>query len=170
MTYLAWIGIVVDTITLGLLAVQFREWRRLLREQQHDAHLPDGGIDIVLRERGGRRSYTLPLPLRRRDVTRSEVMGRIGCIPRHEPSKNYTIRYTNSFAFVQQILNFEDPAYNGPRRIEVWCSPGREMEQFDVKYRIEREPQTEPPEVTAEIGAVTPLPALEATAAGAAST
>lgn len=170
MAYLVWLGIVVDAITLVLLTVQFRTWQRLRQEAKREADLQNTGIDIVLRERGGRRSYTLPLPLRRRDVTRSEVMGRIGCIPRHDPSKSYTIRYTNSFAFVQQILNFENLTYTGPRRIEVWCSSGIEMDQFDVTYHVEHEAHIEPPEVAAEIGAAKPPPALEAAAHGAAST
>jgi len=139
MDWLAAPGLVADVVTLVVMAFTARTVYLLRKERLAERDRPSGGTRVRLRERGGPRVYELPLAMRRTDVTRAEVQGRINCIPRFDRTKQYGIAYINSFPFVERIEQLQALDYRGPRLLEVWCSPA-ELKQFDVTFDTTSDP------------------------------
>ena len=90
-------------------------------------------IDICMEESQGSRKITLPGKIRRTQLTRQEIMGRLGAIPK-KPSKEKTtqhdrfqIEYTNTRDFLDQI----DHCYvSDEKQLCIKCK-SEEIDQFD---------------------------------------
>ena len=84
-------------------------------------------IRVILRN--GEKTIELPIEIRREELTRSEILGRIGMIPMNEKGKRFTIEYLNAPEFFQQINTLKDNYGEGI--LEIRCSPN-ELKQFKV--------------------------------------
>ena len=84
-------------------------------------------IKMILKQ--GNNEYILP-DLRRQDVTRSEIQGRLGVIPMKVKGKRYAIEFTNSSEFYRQIdLVSEGSNESGHSSLIIDCTD-EEFAQF----------------------------------------
>ncbi len=85
-------------------------------------------IRMILKQ--GDNEYILP-DLRRQDVTRSEIQGRLGVIPMKVKGKRYSIEFTNSSEFYRQIdLVSEGSNESGHSSLTITCT-NEEFAQFN---------------------------------------
>ena len=91
-------------------------------------------IKIILTENVSKRQILLPVHLRRLELTRAELLGRIGMIPRKNKSEFFVLSYLNSSSFFQELNRIQTS--NQEENLVIPCS-SEEIEQFDV-------PQHEP--------------------------
>lgn len=122
-TVLEIVGALSDTFGFigGIFAVViFFRLRALTRinDQIKIFLVVDGGNSLRVRE--------LPLRLRRGDVTRAEVLGRIGMMPMREPGKRFSIRYLATPAFLDDLNAVADGKSS---ELEIRCSD-EELGQF----------------------------------------
>lgn len=128
-----WLGSVSDVI--GILSAVFAllAWQESLRINEKlkaEKQRQDRAIKVVLHS--DRQDIELPFALRRMELTRAEVLGRIGMIPMKEKGKRYSIEYLNQPEFldrIDQILS----GY-GDATSEIPCSE-QEISQFDISER-----------------------------------
>lgn len=86
-------------------------------------------IKVVLWNELTQRELVLPIYLRRVDVSRPELLGRIGMIPRKNKSDHFSLSYLNSPSFFQDLNRIQ--ASDKEENLVIPCSL-EEMEQFDV--------------------------------------
>lgn len=84
-------------------------------------------IEVVLQNGG--RSLRLPIELRRAELTRSEILGRIGMIPMKNPGSRFSIKYLSNSHFLTQINQITD---NNTEMILTIPCDNSEIEQFDI--------------------------------------
>ncbi len=60
-------------------------------------------IRVILKENVSQRQIVLPVHLRRLELTRAELLGRIGMIPRKNKSEFFVLSYLNSSSFFQEL-------------------------------------------------------------------
>ena len=86
-------------------------------------------IKVILVESISNRKIVLPVPPRRLELTRAELLGRIGMIPRKNKSEFFVLSYLNSTSFFQELNRIQ--ASNKEEDLIIPCS-SKEIEQFDV--------------------------------------
>jgi hypothetical protein len=84
-------------------------------------------VKVILRH-GGRQSVELPVPIRRAEFSRSEVMGRIGMIPTRD-GKRFSLAYTNTPEFLERIDQILESS--AADTLSISCTE-QEFEQFRV--------------------------------------
>jgi hypothetical protein len=77
----------------------------------------------------GDEKIELPVPLLRTELTRQEVLGRIGMIPRKTKAP-YSIRYLNTVDFWEQLTQVMEGTGDGIISISL---KEEELEQFDLQ-------------------------------------
>ncbi len=117
---------IIGAIFAGFAWLQAKRNNWQNQKEQKRLNAP---IKILLQERGGSRRIELPGPLRRHELTRSELLGYIGMIPRKDSSRFFTINYTSSAAFFETMDHIQMSDDTNP--FIIYCTP-QEMEQFDV--------------------------------------
>ena len=91
------IGLVADLIAVGTIiygAIKLDEERKERNRR---------GQNVFVELTNGGKIYRLPFALRREEMTRAEILGRIGMIPRVNPNVPYRAEYTNNPAFLRDI-------------------------------------------------------------------
>ncbi len=94
-------------------------------------------IYIVLKENGSSQEVMFPVPLRRSEFSRQEVLGIIGMIPRKEASDDskvgkqdrYKIKYMSDPEFLLDVNRIA--AGEGNETIRIRCTEA-EMQQLDI--------------------------------------
>ena len=129
----AWLSLIADLI--GILGAVFAlfAWRqaRQIREDQQREQIRQNQL-VQIKLQYGKQSYDLPvLQLRRGELTRAEILGRIGMIPMRtkEKGKRFEIRYVNTAEFLQQINQILDGNKDGI--LTIPCTE-QEFNQFDL--------------------------------------
>jgi hypothetical protein len=88
-------------------------------------------VNLILTD--GKRKIELP-HIRREDVTRNEIQGRIGTIPLRIPGNRYSIAYMSDPDYYEQIATvFDGSDELKTNTIEIKCSPA-EIKEFDEQY------------------------------------
>lgn len=82
---------------------------------------------IVIRLHNGTRRIVLPISLRRRELTRAEVLGRIGMLPMREPGKRFSLAYLATPQFLEMLDEAQTSI--APVAIDIPATP-TEIEQF----------------------------------------
>jgi hypothetical protein len=87
-------------------------------------------VTIVIKDATSNKSIQLPNTIRRRDVNRAEVLGRLGAVPLHNKDRFY-LSYSST-KFIEAI----DAIFTGEgQRLEILCHVDdkgiNELEQFD---------------------------------------
>ena len=100
--------------------------RSLKKEYGRDQDRQNKKIKVVLQL--GDRSLELPGEFRRADLTRAEILGRIGMIPRKTKEK-FSVRYFNTPEFFSQINQIMTS--DGDAILTISCTED-EFQQFDV--------------------------------------
>lgn len=112
---------ILDEITAIKNDLRVRNEEEQKRQEQR--------IKVILNI-AGKKKLELPVELRRAEFSRAEILGRIGMIPMKEKGKRFSLSYTNTTGFLQQINQIlagkEDAILTIP------CDES-EMTQFDLK-------------------------------------
>lgn len=130
-TTLEWISLIADII--GILGAVFalfawRQARQLREDLKQEQTRQNQVVQVELRQ--GDRTYALPvLQLRRGELTRAEILGRIGMIPMKKKGQRFEIRYTNTAEFLKQINQILDGKVDSI--LTIPCTD-TEFEQFDL--------------------------------------
>ena len=126
-----WIGFVADIIGIvGAIFAVGAWWqaRQIKNELDVEKKRQQKTIRIVLSH--GDEKIELPVPLLRAELTRQEVLGRIGMIPMKKQNDRYSIRYINTVEFWEQLTQVMEGAGEGI--ITIPLKEG-ELDQFDLK-------------------------------------
>ena len=126
-----WMSLAADLI--GILGVffSFGAWlkaRQIQRELEEERKRQGRGITVVLQS-GGKR-IELPVELRRAELSRAEVLGRIGMIPMKESGKRFSLEYLNTPEFLRQLNQVITG--QGEAILTIPCK-NEELEQFNLK-------------------------------------
>lgn len=97
---------------------------RLLREQ---ARLDDR-VSVVLKLEAEESVVVLPLEMLRRDVSRAELLGRIGMLPMRQKGARFSIRAMSTPAFMQTV----NAVVEGTTDTLVIPVTRQELEQFEL--------------------------------------
>lgn len=85
-------------------------------------------VDIKLVLQDGSYEVSIPLPMLRKDISRAEVLGRLGMIPLVDKSKKfYSIAYMANPALIENIINCQ---LGKDDTIPIMCTK-EEIEQFN---------------------------------------
>lgn len=117
---------------VGLLAAffSFMAWlkaRRVQRDLQNEKARQSKKITVTLQHGGNK--IELPVELRRAELTRAEVLGRLGMIPMKTKGSRFALTYLNTPEFLKQINQIMDG--NGDEVLTIPCTQ-EEFEQFDL--------------------------------------
>jgi hypothetical protein len=124
-----WIGSIADIIGVGGALFAGLAWwvsrgtRKMLEAEKQRMNEPVG---IVLQVEGGRR-IELPSPIRRSELSRAELLGRIGMLPRKDPKAFFAIGYLSSDKFFKQLSEVQDAS--GASEMVISCTE-QEWGQF----------------------------------------
>jgi hypothetical protein len=128
----SWISDIADLIIIisALLAAIFSIKTNVeLRKEQHRL---SGKVKILLKH--GDQTYPLPVDMTREELSRAEILGRLGMIPINDEKKleekqpRFALGYLNSEAFLTQLAKIR--ADGGNAVLEIPCTKA-EFEQFD---------------------------------------
>jgi hypothetical protein len=72
----------------------------------------------------------LPIELRRAELTRAEILGRIGMIPMKEKGKRFSLEYLNTSKFLRRINEIIEG--HGDSDLVIPCTE-EELNQFDYR-------------------------------------
>lgn len=133
---MGWLAIAADICgVLGALFALYAGVNTYLLQKKitQEQERLDKKIKVILQY--GEKSFELPVELRRAELTRSEILGRLGMIPikagkELKPQQpRFSLRYTNKPEFWRQIDNIT--ASDGEHIITIPCSE-EEFNQFDI--------------------------------------
>ncbi|MEM1055737.1 MAG: hypothetical protein AAGI52_09420 [Bacteroidota bacterium] len=148
------LSILGTLVSIGAAIAAFRQARRaadetaLLREEtrKETARL-DHLIPIVLQRHDGEAEYTLQAPIRRRDIARAEILGRLGTVRRtplaYDKKQGFVLRATSNPDFFDALDRVRTSS-NPKDRLLVTCYPAEpddrpvfqhEFDQFDLPVR-----------------------------------
>jgi hypothetical protein len=85
-------------------------------------------INVILRN--GMQPLELPIELRRAELTRAEILGRIGMIPMKEKGKRFSLGYLNTPEFLRRINELTEGHRDSV--LEIPCTE-EELNQFDYR-------------------------------------
>ncbi len=86
-------------------------------------------VRVILKLAESQRQIVLPVHLRRHELTRAELLGRIGMIPRKNKSEFFILSYLNSSSFFDELNRIQTS--DKEENLVIPCSLV-ELEQFDV--------------------------------------
>jgi len=99
--------------------------KQMTREQER----MNSRIKVILKENTTKRQIVLPVHLRRLEVTRAELLGRIGMIPMKNKSNRFALNYLHTALFLEELNRIQ--ASNQAEKLIIPCS-SEEIEQFAV--------------------------------------
>ena len=120
------IGLILSLIGIYFSVNAWIESKRTQKILQAEKQRLNEKIKIILTD--GKNSQPLP-SLRRQDVTRSEVQGRLGTIPMLKKGSRYSIEFLSSPEFIKQIDQIAEETGHGS--LVINCSDA-EFNQFDL--------------------------------------
>lgn len=138
------IGTIAGIIGLIFAYLAFSESRKTKRLIEKENERKGEQVKFVLTD--GKSFVEMPF-LRRQEVTRAEIQGRLGTIPMKKRGGRYSVEYTNTLDYYKQIDRVIDGSHeSGDTVLEINCS-AKEFEQFDFpaetikKIKIEESKQ-----------------------------
>ena len=129
-TSLEWLGLTADLI--GILGAVFalfawRQARQIREAQMQESSRLNKMVQVVLHH--GDQKIELPIQLRRAELTRAEILGRIGMVPMEKRGQRFALAYLNSPEFLKQINQIVDGT--GDSVLTIPCT-NDEFRQFDL--------------------------------------
>jgi hypothetical protein len=125
-----WIGFVADIIGISGALFALLGWqkaRQVQEELEREKIRQNKEVQVVLAH--GADKIELSVELRRAELTRSEILGRIGMIPTKKPGRRFAIASLNTPEFLKQINQVA--MGSGEGILTIPCTK-EEMEQFDL--------------------------------------
>lgn len=102
--------------------------RRLQRDVEREKRRLNQKIAIVLQY--GAEYYTLKGDTRRAEITRAEVLGKLGTLPMKNKGDRYSLEYLSTAEFIQRIQKIQEG--EGVDALVIPCAK-EEFEKFDLK-------------------------------------
>lgn len=130
MTELEWIGLVADAIGIaGAVFALFawRQTRQIRKIQEQELARQNRRVRVIL-QHGGEK-IELPMQLRRAELSRAEILGRIGMLPMKKKGARFSLVYTSRPEFLEQINQVLDGTADST--ITIACTED-EFRQFDL--------------------------------------
>lgn len=112
----------ISAIVAGWQALQLR------REFNREQNRKNKAVTIALSHGG--QSLNLPVDFRRGDLTRAELLGRLGMIQMKKKGERFSLSYMNTSAFYQQLNRIAGG--DGEATLTIPCTK-EEFNQFDLK-------------------------------------
>jgi len=132
MSMFGWFGIFADLIGIVGGIYAFFAWyriRSLQKDIAEDRKSKNNQIEVKLRLIDGKAEIQLPVELRREELTRAELLGRIGMMPMKEKGKRFSIAYLSEREFLRKL--YQLAISNKVSELIIPCST-EELEQFDI--------------------------------------
>lgn len=126
----AWLDWIVGISSiLGFLfaLLAFLESRAARREFKRERERQTKKVNIILRN--GAREIELPIEVRRAELTRAEIQGRLGLLPMKRKGERYSLSYLNTAEFLQRVNEIADGLGDSILTIPV---NEDEFNQFDL--------------------------------------
>lgn len=126
------IGLIADLIGIIGAVVATLAWlksRQIDKMLANEKNRQNRKIKVILSVHG-KGKYDLPSKIRRADLSRQEVLGRLGMIPTVNPKQRFSISYLNNPRFIDELNQLAEASSDGTLVIEV--TP-EELTQFDIK-------------------------------------
>ncbi|MCB8983459.1 MAG: hypothetical protein H6659_06530 [Ardenticatenaceae bacterium] len=125
-----WLSLIADVI--GILGAIFAllAWlqsRQLKQAIEQETRRQNQKIQVVLQH--GANKIELPIELRRAEITRAEILGRIGMLPMKKQGERFSIAYLHKPEFQKQISQVVEGSGEGI--ITISCTE-KELAQFDL--------------------------------------
>ena len=138
----AWISNIADVIGIlsAVLAAIFSIKTNL--ELRRERKRLNGKINIVLKRKDGEKRYQLPVGMTREELSRAEILGRLGMIPIDDKKKitlqqpRYAIDQVNTEEFLTMIDKIRNG--DGDSTLEIECSE-KEFAQFDFTSKHQKD-------------------------------
>lgn len=126
-TYMDLVGNTIGFIGMFFALFAWLQARGLRDDIARERARQEQEIEIKLVLETENQEKTLPISIKRRELSRAEVLGRLGMMPMKEAGKRFALAYLSTPAFLDQI----DLAQiaSRPTTITIPCSNG-EFEQF----------------------------------------
>ena len=130
-----WLSIAADVIGVAGAVFALIGWlttMQLKKQLAEEENRKNKKIKIMLKY--GKKTFTLPATIRRAELTRAEVLGRLGMIPRRqtkpktEKQERFGIEYLNNEKFFEQMDELLKGKQNATLHID--CTK-EEFNQFD---------------------------------------
>ena len=126
-----WLSLSSDIISVlgGVFALlAWLQARRIQKNIEREKMRLNQKIAIVLQHGG--EHYTLKGDTRRAEITRAEVLGRLGTLPMKQKGERYSLDYVSTAEFIHQIQRIQEG--NGIDALVISCKL-EEFEQFDFR-------------------------------------
>lgn len=105
---------------IGVVLIFLRDWRNAKRQ--------NATISFVLWLGDGADQVTLPITVKRRELSRAEVLGRLGMLPMAEKGKRFSLAYLAKTEFLDQL----DLVASGESSLVLIPATAAEAAQFDL--------------------------------------
>ncbi len=125
-------GFIADVLSvIGTVFAGFGWWQAKINSKQmtKEKERMNRQIMVILRLAESHRQIILPVHLRRHELTRAELLGRIGMIPRKNKGNFFALSYCHSPSFFKELNRIQTS--DKEEDLVIHCSI-EEMEQFDV--------------------------------------
>jgi hypothetical protein len=124
------LGLIADII--GILGAVFAlfSWmqaRQLKKIQEQEKIRLNQKVGVILQH--GQEKLELPVAIRRAELSRGELLGRLGMIPLEKRGGRFSLGYLNTAEFFQQMGQILEG--QGEMTLIIPCSK-EEFEQFDL--------------------------------------
>lgn len=125
-----YLGFVANVLGIGGAIFALLAWLKAKKIQEEMAEERSRqNKKIVVSLQYGSKQLKLPVDLRRAELSRAEILGRIGMIPMKEKGQRFTIEYLHTPEFLQQINNIIEE--NGEDVLTIPCNAS-EYNQFKL--------------------------------------
>lgn len=128
MPYLSEISSIVGISSALFSLLAWLKARGIANEMEKEKARQCKKISVELNN--GSNKLELPVPILRSQLSRAEILGRIGMVPRVGESIKFELKYLNSQGFFSQLNQLAEGAGDGI--LSISCSD-KEFEQFDLE-------------------------------------
>lgn len=125
------IGWISNGIQIGAFLFSIGAWfyaRRIQRELESERRVQAEKINVCLRVEGSQRHVALPITIRRGELSRAELLGRLGMVPMRERGKRFALSALSDPAFMDQV----DAVRSNGRHVIIIPSSDEEIDQFAI--------------------------------------
>jgi hypothetical protein len=124
------LGPVADILGILGAIFAFFAWlqtSKLRQEYRREQDRQNRKVTVILQNGADR--LELPMELRRAELTRAEILGRLGMIPMKERGRRFSLGYLNTPEFLSQINKIA--SNDGDDILTIPCKQD-EFDQFDI--------------------------------------
>lgn len=131
LTPLALLADLIGVIGATFAAFAWYQAKRLREETNANQAFLNQRISVVMKldEDGGPRQIELPVQLRRYELTRAELLGRLGMLPMKDKGRRFSLDHLATPAFLENLDRVHSSEADNVLLIP--CSPD-EIRQFDL--------------------------------------